>query len=561
MNSDDSPLPPPGPGAQPPAPGETSGPTSAGTPAPGAAQPGAGYPGAPYPGAGYPGTPHPGSSAPGAGPGTSTPWPTPSPSATERIDAFFDSIRRTGIVRSNDRWIGGVASGLALRVGVDALLVRAAFGVLMVLSGVGFVLYAIGWALLPEQNDGRIHLQEAIRGRFDSALAGAGILLLIGLTWRTGQFGWWGGWGFAWFEGLFWTALTIFVIYFFVTVRKQRAGTLPPQPQPPGQTSGRADQAASPSGFSAPGHPATGYPSASGYPTTQPATSPSAFATTAPATGGAAQPQGPGSPVMTTPNMIKTPPPQPAPFRYAGPGAPTPQAGPGYPPKPVSPKASRPPVKGPGAASLGIVVGLALLTFAGLLLADRAGIFDGSDGRIFTTTLGVAAILAGAGIVVAGFRGRSSGVLGFIALVAVFLGPITSFAVGSPLSNGPLVGDETFRPTTSEQAADGFSMGAGDLTIDLTDLQLTADETIEVPIDMAVGNLVVILPEDTPATAKVRLGAGTATWRVGTEDLSRGGVGIRTATFQTSHIGDGDPAQIHLDIQSGAGEILIKEES
>ena len=90
-------------------------------------------------------------------------------------------------MRSNDRWIGGVAGGVALRLGVDALLVRAAFGVLMVLSGVGFVLYAAGWALLPEQSDGRIHLQEAIRGRFDSALAGAGILLLIGLFWQIGR--------------------------------------------------------------------------------------------------------------------------------------------------------------------------------------------------------------------------------------------------------------------------------------------------------------------------------------------------------------------------------------
>lgn len=498
MNSDDSPLPPTGPGTPPPAPGETSGATSGGPAAPG--------------------TP------PGSVPGSSAPWPEPTPSTAERIDAFFDSIRRTGIVRSNDRWIGGVASGLALRVGVDALLVRAAFGVLMVLSGVGFVLYALGWALLPEQSDGRIHLQEAIRGRFDSALAGAGVLLLIGLTWRTGQFGWWGGWGFAWFDGLFWTALTIFVIYFFVTVRKQRTGALPSQPPAPA-------------------------PSA-GYSAAQPPPAPAAFSTPAPAA--------PSAPSSTGPVMTKTSAPQ-APFGY--PSGPAPQPAPGHPDKPVNPKESRPPVKGPGATSLGIVVGLALLTFAGLLMADRAGIYDGSDGQTFTITLGVAAILAGAGIVVAGFRGRSSGVLGFIALVAVFLGPVTLAAADNPLANGPLVGDETFRPSTTREAGDGYSMGAGDLTIDLTDLPLTTDDTLTVPVSMGVGNLVVILPEDTAASATVRLGAGTATWRVGEDVFSRGGVGIRTATFETDHVGDGDLAQIHLDIKSGAGEILIKEES
>lgn len=525
MNSDDSPLPPTGPGSPPRAPGETSGPSAGGPSAPGAGYPHGSAPGAPPP-------------------GSSTPWPTPSPSTTERLDSFFDSIRRSGIVRSNDRWIGGVASGIALRLGVDALLVRAAFGVLMVLSGVGFVLYAAGWALLPEQSDGRIHLQEAIRGRFDSALAGAGILLLIGLFWRTGQFGWWAGWGFAWFDGLFWTALTIFVIYVFVTVHKQRTGTLPPTGPPPGRTSG----------------PAAGYPGT--YPAAQsPQATPSgpaAFPPSAPVT--AHQPTGYVPPNLTKNPAAPTPPASPAPFGYHGPAMPGPQ-GPGRPGKPVDPKASRPPVKGPGAASLGIVAGLALLTFAGLLLADRAGVFDGSEGRILTISLGVAAVLAGLGIVVAGFRGRSSGVLGFIALVAIIVGPITTVVYGSPLSNGPLVGDERFRPTATDQVTDGYSMGAGDLTIDLSDLPLVGGETLTVPIDMGVGNLVVILPEDTAASADVRLGAGTATWQVGSDDLSRGGVGIREVSFQTDHVDDGDPAQIHLTIKSGAGEILIKEES
>lgn len=491
MNSDDSPLPPTGPGAPP--------------------------------------------------PGPSAPWPTPSPSTTDRLDSFFDSIRRSGIVRSNDRWIGGVASGIALRLGVDALLVRAAFGVLMVLSGVGFVLYAAGWALLPEQSDGRIHLQEAIRGRFDSALAGAGILLLIGLFWRTGQFGWWGGWGFAWFDGLFWTALTIFVIYVFVTVHKQRTGTLPPAGPPPGPTGG----------------PAAGYPggSPSGYPGAYPGAQAPQASPSVPAAFPAPTP-----PSMTKNPVPPVPPVTPPPFGYHGPAMPGPQ-GPGGPVKPVDPKASRPPVKGPGAASLGIVAGLTLLTFAGLLLADRTGAFDGSEGRILTISLGVAAVLAGLGIVVAGFRGRSSGVLGFIALVAIIVGPIATAVYGSPLSSGPLVGDETFRPTATDQITDGYTMGAGDLTIDLTDLPLAGEETLTVPIDMGVGNLVVILPEDTAASAEVRLGAGTATWQVGSDDLSRGGVGIREVSFQTDHVDDGEPAQIHLKIKSGAGEILIKEES
>ncbi|SDC32999.1 phage shock protein C (PspC) family protein [Sanguibacter gelidistatuariae] len=482
MNSDDSPLPPTGPGAPPWSPGGTSGP-----------QPG----------------------------------PTP-PNGPDRIDAFFDSIRRGGIVRTNDRWIGGVASGLALRLGVDALLIRAAFGVLMLLSGVGFILYAAGWALLPEQSDGRIHLQEAIRGRFDSAIAGAGIVLFIGLFWRTGQFGWWGTWGYGWFDGLFWLALTIFAIYLFVTVRKEKSGALPPH----GQQSPSATYPTTP-------QPTPSYPAAQdGGP--QPITAPA------------------------PPNLSKSVPPQAPYVPYA---APAPQGWPGQPVKPVKAvkavkaKDSRPPVKGPGAASLGVVVGLALLTFAGLLLADRAGAYDGSDGRIVFTTLGAATILAGTGIVVAGFRGRSSGILGFIALMAVLVSPLSLVVFGTQLSSGTLIGEGTFTPTTMQEATDGFSIGAGDLTIDLTDLPLTSGHAITVPVNMGVGDLTIILPEDTSASAEVRLGAGNATWRVEDADLSRGGVGNRIVEFQTSDVRDGATPQIHLDIQAGAGDILIKEES
>lgn len=98
--------------------------------------------------------------SPGPGPGYDAGSGSSGPSAgsTDHIASFFASVRRTGLTRTPDRWIGGVASGLALRLGVDALLVRAAFGVLALVSGAGLVLYALAWALLPEQSDGRIHL-------------------------------------------------------------------------------------------------------------------------------------------------------------------------------------------------------------------------------------------------------------------------------------------------------------------------------------------------------------------------------------------------------------------
>src|SRR5699024_4378006 len=89
--------------------------------------------------------------------------------------------RRSGIHCADSRWMGGVAAGYAQRVGISPILVRAAFILLTVFGGIGLVIYGIWWALLPEESDGRIHLQEAFAGRFDGALALAGAFTLAGL--------------------------------------------------------------------------------------------------------------------------------------------------------------------------------------------------------------------------------------------------------------------------------------------------------------------------------------------------------------------------------------------
>jgi phage shock protein PspC (stress-responsive transcriptional regulator) len=54
--------------------------------------------------------------------------------------------------RSDDRVIGGVASGLGDFLNVDPLLVRIGFVGLMVFGGLGLLLYVGGWLLVPEES-------------------------------------------------------------------------------------------------------------------------------------------------------------------------------------------------------------------------------------------------------------------------------------------------------------------------------------------------------------------------------------------------------------------------
>lgn len=88
---------------------------------------------------------------------------TPPPNQRDGLTRFFDSLRGIGIWRrADDRWIGGVSSGLAVRLGVDPLLVRAAFVGLAILGGIGVTAYLIAWAFLPD-TEGRIKAESALR--------------------------------------------------------------------------------------------------------------------------------------------------------------------------------------------------------------------------------------------------------------------------------------------------------------------------------------------------------------------------------------------------------------
>src|SRR5665647_895610 len=119
---------------------------------------------------------------------------TPPPAPRSGLDSFFDSIRRIGIARTESRWIGGVSGGLARRLGIDVALTRGILLVLAIFGGLGLVLYGAAWALLPEERDGRIHLQEAIRGNVDGAIVGAIALVVLGASpgsrWPTSFFPW-----------------------------------------------------------------------------------------------------------------------------------------------------------------------------------------------------------------------------------------------------------------------------------------------------------------------------------------------------------------------------------
>ena len=203
-----------------------------------------------------------------------------------------------------------------------------------------------------------------------------------------------------------------------------------------------------------------------------------------------------------------------------------------------------------------MVVALSLLTLATLLVAERSGDFDGP---VALTALGIAIVLAGLGIIVSGLRGRTSGALGGLAvlglLAAVPLGVVTSASSFWQNDGEHQFSASDVSVSSRSEAAAGYSIGFGDVTIDLTGVPITAD-TLVVPISLGAGNLTVIVPEGISVDADVNIGAGQVTWDVNGDHRSQDGVAIDDGNFSTG--GSGDP-QLRLQIRVGAGDVTIED--
>ncbi len=81
---------------------------------------------------------------------------------------------------TDGRWIGGVASGLAVHLGWPVAAVRALFVILAIFGGLGVVAYAAYWAVLPPREEDN---SDTARLLAFAALVIGGFLLIPGATW------------------------------------------------------------------------------------------------------------------------------------------------------------------------------------------------------------------------------------------------------------------------------------------------------------------------------------------------------------------------------------------
>ena len=111
--------------------------------------------------------------------------------------------------------LGGVAGGTATYLGVDPVIVRIAFVALTLFGGLGVVLYAIGWLLIPEDGAEESLAQNALSGQGSgrhrwAAIVVAAIAVIVFFSLLSGGPRWGPGWFFG--AGLVWVAVAAVAI-------------------------------------------------------------------------------------------------------------------------------------------------------------------------------------------------------------------------------------------------------------------------------------------------------------------------------------------------------------
>jgi phage shock protein PspC (stress-responsive transcriptional regulator) len=367
-------------------------------------------------------------------------------SARSGLDGMFSTLRGFGLRRNtDDRWLAGVCSGIADRMGIDPLLVRGALIVLLFVGGIGGLAYLVAWALLPDQN-GKILAEEALHG--DGW--GIALLVVIGIALISNVANrWW-----------LWTILLPVGLLLWWAIHSARQGKSPEQMSEEARQFGNRVAAT----FSRPADGSVG-----------------------PDTAASESPVSPGAPPQVS-SMAGDP---------AAPAVPPHAMGPGRTGTVVAPErvVHRPRPRG-GFLGLLLTAGLAVAGYGlGKWYATTSG-FEGSP-EVLAAGFGLAG--AGLALLLLGLTGRRAGFTTFLVTLAA-LATVAATSIPALPSGG--FGEREW--VAQSQPSGGFTLTAGEAQLVLDGA--TADSTVRVA--MGAGQLNVTVPKGTTATFVPTIRAG-----------------------------------------------------
>jgi len=387
----------------------------------------------------------------------------------------FRALRRS----RSDRVVAGVLGGLGRRLDIDPVVLRIVTVVLAIFGGVGVLLYAAAWLLVPAEDEDGSVLDHAL-GRNEEHRSGAVplaiVLAVVSVISASGIIA--GSWD---------SGVLILLAGIGLVALMRRRDDATPSAEPAAQP----EQAwfdhlgtAGPGPVSPPttSAPTTGAPPG-GEPADPSAPEPSASGHTLadiPATG---WPEGPDW------GAARAPAPEPP-----GPAGPT---GPSAPSEPSAPRPKQRSVLGP------ITVCLALLA-VGLLAVNDVYWAPVPIPMYFAVALGVVAL----GLLVGAWFGRSR----WLIVLGILLTPalvVTTWADEWDFSEA---GNVSYRYTSIDQMPRSrVAHSAGDITYDLSALAMTDADAVSLDLDVGAGNVTVTVPPTADVTVNASIGGGNYT--------------------------------------------------
>jgi phage shock protein PspC (stress-responsive transcriptional regulator)/predicted membrane protein len=146
---------------------------------------------------------------------------------------------------------------------------------------------------------------------------------------------------------------------------------------------------------------------------------------------------------------------------------------------------------------------LAIVAVFGLGALAIASAWAGATGH--GVAIAIAIIAVGGLLIVSAFRGGARWLIIPAAALAVPLGAIA--AADIHFSDG--IGERHYRPASfASIPADGYELGIGELLVDLRELPWEPDTTLDLDVDLGMGELAIAVPENVCVSADVSARAG-----------------------------------------------------
>ncbi|MBT2224402.1 PspC domain-containing protein [Nonomuraea sp. NEAU-A123] len=213
----------------------------------------------------------------------------------------------------------------------------------------------------------------------------------------------------------------------------------------------------------------------------------------------------------------------------------------GRPTPPSPPRRKRP------RSFIGAITMLLAIIIGGIVVAVQA---RSASGVSPTLVGGAVLVTIGAGLLIAAWWGRGAGLVAIGTMVALLIG------LGLMLGDLPRnVGDFVWRPTTVAEASKLYDVGVGDGRLDLSELKLTPGTSLTFNAKVSIGELTVIVPP----TARVEVHASNKVGDIKVDQSLRGGVDVKfDKVLEPDTRPKGAVSTIVLNLRGGVGDMEVR---